>query len=192
MNISSFKKAVTKMISTYFKEPDVQVKKFAKDAYYNSLMLGIQSPEGILKIHLTHTRTHTCTPEHTCLHPGIAAHSSEHLYTPAHLCRPVCTCTHLRTLKITRTHLCYLSHLCICQQAKGHWQSFKKIIQKEERRKKEGKSRSQNSLNHQRIKNMCSLQKNFYTIIGSVFGFVYQHFLKQNNVGMFHTMDILI
>ena len=86
-------------------------KKFAKDAYHNSLMIGIQSPESILKIHLTHTRTHTCTPEHTCLHSDIAAHTSEHLYTLTHLCRPMHTCG-ARTLTITRTHLCYLSHLC--------------------------------------------------------------------------------
>ena len=54
-------------------------KKFAKDAYYNSLMLGIQSPEGILKIHFAHTPAHTYTHRST---PTRPSHTHGHLCTP--------------------------------------------------------------------------------------------------------------
>ena len=57
------------------------IKKFAKDAYYNLLMLGIQSPVGILKIYSTHSRAQPHIPAHTHAQPNTPTHTYPH--TPA-------------------------------------------------------------------------------------------------------------
>ena len=97
------------------------IKKFAKDAYYNLLMLGIQSPVGILKIHPIHTCAYPCIPTciytiHPCsptgVHPCILVHTRAHshiptrahlpyLHTLAHLGMPKHTCTHPRMTFVT-------------------------------------------------------------------------------------------
>ena len=67
----------------------------------------------------------------TCLHPGIAAQSSEHLYTPAHLCRPT------DIFDIFLTYLTFMSFMPFGNKPKA---KFKKNVleedEEEEGRKK--------------------------------------------------------
>ena len=103
------------------------IKKFAKDAYYNLLMLGIQSPVGILKIHPIHTRayphTHLYTPviTHTPAYTPMFTHRCLPMHTRAHsntptqprtLATPAHTCTHLATPSHTCAHLGIPKHSC--------------------------------------------------------------------------------
>ena len=66
------------------------IKKFAKDAYYNLLMLGIQSPVGILKIYPTHSRAQPHIPAHTHAYPNTPTHTYPHIpATHAHSRMPM-------------------------------------------------------------------------------------------------------
>ena len=114
-----------------------RTKKLAQDAYYILLMLGIQSPEGILKIH----PTHICTPEHTRLHPLTAVHSHTQRCTAAN------TCTYTHIPAHTHDH----PHTFVSFESFVPRQSFKKISE-ERRRRKEKVGVRIRSIN-QRIKN---------------------------------------
>ena len=77
------------------------IKKFAKDAYYNLLMLGIQSPVGILRISPTHIRKHP-RPPHTHPHP----HTHTHPLIPTDPCTPMYAHAYPCTLMHTHTNPC--------------------------------------------------------------------------------------
>ena len=95
--------------------------KFAKDAYYNLLMLGIKSPVDILKNFPTHTPTHTCTHTRTCKNPRTPAQNCAHQSTSAHTRTYLCTTTHIRAYLRMPTH-----DICdICNKLKAKFKKKK-------------------------------------------------------------------